>query len=119
MRAALRYRAGVKAVAIVNGNARGVRGRIRKRLDRALPGGVRFTDSLVHARATIRAEIARGVDLVILGGGDGTVVMGLTLIAEACRGTGRPSPRSACCGLARGTRSRTRSERATSPKRIW
>ena len=62
------------------------------RLAKALPGGVRFTDSLVHARATIRAEIARGVDLVILGGGDGTVVMGLTLIAEACRGTGRPEP---------------------------
>ena len=92
MRAALRYRARVRAVAIVNGNARGVRGRIRKRLEQALPGGVRFTDSLAHARTTIRAEIARGVDLVILGGGDGTVVMGLTLIAEACRGSGRPEP---------------------------
>ena len=27
-----------------------------------------------------------------LGGGDGTVVMGLSLIAEACRGLGRPEP---------------------------
>ncbi len=82
----------VRAVAIVNGNARRVRGRMEKRLAKALPGGVRFTESLAHARTTIRAEIARGVDLVILGGGDGTVVMGLTLIAEACRGTGRPEP---------------------------
>lgn len=76
----------------MNGNARRARGRGRRKLERALPGGVRFTDSLASARTTIRAEIARGVDLVILGGGDGTVVMGLTLIAEACRGLGRPEP---------------------------
>ena len=84
--------AAVRAVAIVNGNARRVRGRMRKRLAAALPGGVRFTESLDQARTTIRAEIARGVDLVLLGGGDGTFVMGLTLIAEACRGMGRPEP---------------------------
>ncbi len=82
----------VRAVAIVNGNARRVRGRMHKRLEAALPGAVRFTESLAHARATIRAEIARGVDLVLLGGGDGTFVMGLTLIAEACRGLGKPEP---------------------------
>jgi len=29
---------------------------------------------------------------VLLGGGDGTFVMGLTLIAEACRGLGKPEP---------------------------
>jgi len=79
-------------VAIVNGNARRLRGRLRRRLECALPGGVRFTQSLADARATIRAEIRRGVDAVILGGGDGTVVMGLTLIAEACRGEGREEP---------------------------
>ena len=82
----------MRAVAIVNGSARRARGRIRDKLARALPNGVRFTESLDHARLTIRAEIARGVDLMILGGGDGTVVMGLTLIAEACRGMGRPEP---------------------------
>jgi diacylglycerol kinase family enzyme len=48
--------------------------------------------TVVEARATVRAELARGVDLVVLGGGDGTVVMGLTLIAEACRGLSRPEP---------------------------
>src|SRR5205823_12656899 len=42
--------------------------------------------------AVIRAEIAGGVDLVVLGGGDGTVVMGLALVAEACRGAGRGEP---------------------------
>lgn len=76
----------------MNGRARRVRGRARKKLERALPGRVRFTESLAQARDTIRAEVARGLDLVILGGGDGTVVMGLTLLAEACRGTGRPEP---------------------------
>jgi diacylglycerol kinase family enzyme len=76
----------------VNGNARRVGSRLRAKLDRALPGGVRLTSSLAHAREVIRAEIARGLDLIVLGGGDGTVVMGLTLIGEACRGTGRPEP---------------------------
>lgn len=76
----------------MNGNARRVGGRARKKLEAALPGRVRFTDSLDEARGVVRREIARGVDLVVLGGGDGTVVMGLTLIAEACRGAGRPEP---------------------------
>jgi diacylglycerol kinase family enzyme len=82
----------VRAVAIVNGRARRVRGRFRSKLERAAPGGVRFTTSLDQARAVIRAEVARGLDLIVLGGGDGTVVMGLALIAEACRGSGRPEP---------------------------
>ncbi len=82
----------MKAVAIVNAHARRLRGRLRARLERVLPGGVRFTDSLDEARATIRAEIKRGVDTIVLGGGDGTVVMGLTLLGEACRGAGRPEP---------------------------
>ncbi len=82
----------VRAVAIVNGNARGVRGRMRTKLERAGPGKVRFTTSLDQAREVIRQEIALGRDLIVLGGGDGTVVMGLTLIGEACRGTGRPEP---------------------------
>ena len=51
-----------------------------------------MTTSLEHAREVIREEIAHGRDLIVLGGGDGTVVMGLTLIAEACRGTGKPEP---------------------------
>ena len=76
----------------MNGNARRVRGRVRKKLERALPGEIRFTTSLADAREVLRAEIARGRDLIVLGGGDGTVVMGLTLIGEACRGLGRPEP---------------------------
>lgn len=80
----------MRAVAIVNGSARRVRGRLRTKLERIAP--VRFTTSLDQARAVIRAEIARGLDMVVLGGGDGTVVMGLALIAEACRGMGRPEP---------------------------
>jgi len=82
----------VRAVAIVNGNARRVQGGLRARLDRALPGRVRFTSSLDHARSVIHAEIRRGLDLLVLGGGDGTAVMGLALVAEACRGAGRPEP---------------------------
>ena len=77
---------------MVNGNARRVHGGLRAKLERVLPGGVRFTTSLDHARAVIRDDVACGLDLIVLGGGDGTVVMGLTLLAEACRGTGRPVP---------------------------
>jgi diacylglycerol kinase family enzyme len=82
----------VRAVAIVNGNARRVQGRVRAELERAMPGGVRFTTSLAAARAAIHDEVRRGLDLIVLGGGDGTVVMGLALVAEACRGAGRPEP---------------------------
>ena len=82
----------MRAVAIVNGNARRVQAGVRAGLERALPGRVRFTSSLDHARAVIHDEIRRGLDLVVLGGGDGTVVMGLALVAEACRGAGRPEP---------------------------
>jgi diacylglycerol kinase family enzyme len=90
--AAMRYRACVRAVAVVNGNARRLGARLRAKLERTLPGRVRFTDSLEDARTVIRAEIRRGVDLLVLGGGDGTVVMGLVLLAEACRGAGRDEP---------------------------
>ncbi len=76
----------------MNGNARRVGGRLRKKLEAAMPGRVRFTESLAEARGIVRQEIARGVDMIVLGGGDGTVVMGLTLIAEACRGAGKPEP---------------------------
>lgn len=65
---------------------------MRAKLERVLPGSVRFTDSLDDARTTIRAEIRRGAELIVLGGGDGTVVMGLTLIGEACRAAGRREP---------------------------
>lgn len=76
----------------MNGNARRLGGRLRKKLERALPGGVRFTTSLGEAREVIRAEVARGLDLLVLGGGDGTIVMGLTLLAEACRGANKEEP---------------------------
>src|SRR5262245_21224361 len=65
---------------------------MRARLERVLPGSVRFTDSLDDARGTIRSEVKRGAGLIVLGGGDGTVVMGLTLIGEACRAAGRREP---------------------------
>lgn len=82
----------MRVVAVVNGNARRARGGVRDRLERALPGGVRFTSSLTHARAVIQDDVRRGLDLIVLAGGDGTVVMGLALIAEACRSAGRPEP---------------------------
>lgn len=82
----------MRAVAIVNANARRVQGAVRAGLERALPGGVRLTGSLDEARAVVHDEVRRGRDLIVLGGGDGTVVMGLALVAEACRGAGRPEP---------------------------
>ena len=76
----------------MNGNARRVDKRLCAKLERVLPGRVRFTTSLEHARAVIREDVHRGLDLIVLGGGDGTIVMGLTLLAEACRGAGKPEP---------------------------
>ena len=61
-RAAARYRSRMRAVAIVNGNARRVGGRLRKKLEKVLPGGVRFTRSLGEARVAIREVIDRGTD---------------------------------------------------------
>jgi diacylglycerol kinase family enzyme len=92
-------------VAVVNGNARRVRGGVRARLERALPGGVRLTTSLDQARAVIHDDVQRGLDLVVLAGGDGTVVMGLALIAEACRSAGRPEPAIGILRLGSPTRS--------------
>jgi diacylglycerol kinase family enzyme len=92
----------MRAVAIVNANGRGLTSKLRTRLERTLPGNVRFTESLDEARTTIRAEIRRGTDLVILGGGDGTVVMGLTLIGEACRGYGKREPMIAVLRMGSG-----------------
>lgn len=82
----------MRAVVVVNGNARRASPGLHARLDRVAPGRVRLTSSLDEARGVVRAEIERGVDLVVFGGGDGTFVMGLTLLAEACRGAGRPEP---------------------------
>ncbi len=82
----------MRAVALVNGNARRVRADLRPALERVLPGRVRFSTQLAHAREVIFDEIRRGVDLFVLAGGDGTIVMGLALIALACRGAGRPEP---------------------------
>ncbi len=76
----------------MNGHARGLTAKLRARLEQALPGNVRFTESLDDARTVIRAELRRGCDLMILGGGDGTVVMGLTLIGEASRAYGKREP---------------------------
>ncbi|MCX5745242.1 MAG: diacylglycerol kinase family protein [Proteobacteria bacterium] len=80
----------MRAVAIINANARGLTRRTRAAFSRAMR--VHYTRSLVEARTIVRDEIKRGVDLVVLGGGDGTFVMTLALIAEACRGEGRPEP---------------------------
>ncbi len=82
----------MRAVAIVNDQARRLTAGVRAGLEAALPGGVRFTRSLDHARTVIHDEVRGGRDMVVLGGGDGTVVMGLALVAEACRGAGRPEP---------------------------
>ncbi|HEX7704402.1 MAG TPA: diacylglycerol kinase family protein [Kofleriaceae bacterium] len=82
----------MRVVAVVNASARGLTAKLRVRLEQTLPGNVRFTGSLDEARTTIRAELRRGVDLLVLGGGDGTVVMGLTLIGEACRAFGKREP---------------------------
>ncbi|HEY0251595.1 MAG TPA: diacylglycerol kinase family protein [Kofleriaceae bacterium] len=82
----------MRALAIINAHGRGLTAKLRAQLERVMPGHVRFTESLDEARTVIRAEVKRGLDLVIFGGGDGTIVMGLTLLGEACRGHGKREP---------------------------
>lgn len=69
---------------------------VTRKLVRALRdrGGavVHETASLDEARTVVRGIVARGVDVIVFGGGDGTIVMGLTLLAEACRGYRKPEP---------------------------
>jgi len=79
-------------VALINRNARRTRDGLHARLARVAPGQVRITGSLDEARAVLHDEVGRGVDLVVFAGGDGTVVMGLAMLAEACRGHARPEP---------------------------
>jgi len=81
-----------RVAVVLNRSAPGVTRRLVRAL-RDRPGAsVYETASLVEARTTLRAIVSRGIDAVIFGGGDGTVVMGLALLAEACRGHRRPEP---------------------------
>lgn len=89
---------------IVNARARGLGGGERRALSRGAAAGVTVveTTSLDHARAEIRRLVATGLDVLGLAGGDGTVVMGLTLLAEACRGAGVAEPAVAVVPLGTG-----------------
>lgn len=80
----------MRVATLVNGAGRG--GAEAARLRRVAGAGVEVTADLEQARAAVRRLVARGVDLLVFAGGDGTVVMGLALLAEACRGLGRPEP---------------------------
>jgi hypothetical protein len=89
---------------IVNARARGLGGGERRALSRGAAAGVTVveTTSLDHARAEIRRLVPTGLDVLGLAGGDGTVVMGLTLLAEACRGAGVAEPAVAVVPLGTG-----------------
>ena len=77
---------------MLNRSAPGVTRRIVGALRDGGRAAVYETRDLGEARTTLRAIVARGVDAVIFGGGDGTVVMGLALLAEACRGHRKREP---------------------------
>lgn len=44
------------------------------------------TGSLAEARLAVHRAVAERAEVVLFGGGDGTLAMGLSLLAEACRG---------------------------------
>lgn len=81
-----------RVAVVINRSAPGATRRIVRALRDHGRAQVHETRTLDDARTTIRSVVARGVDAVIFGGGDGTVVMGLALLAEACRGHRRPEP---------------------------
>jgi hypothetical protein len=90
----------LRLVTIVNGAGRG--GRLAARLTKVAGAGVEVTASLADARLALRRAVRAGADLVVFAGGDGTVVMGLTLLAEASRGLARPEPAVAVLRLGTG-----------------
>jgi diacylglycerol kinase family enzyme len=81
-----------RVAVVLNRAARGTTARIARALRDHGGAAVYETATLDDARTAIRSIIARGIDVIVFGGGDGTVVMGLALLAEACRGHGRPEP---------------------------
>ena len=81
-----------RVAVVLNRNAPGVTGRMIRALRKHGGATIHETRDLDDARITVRAIVRRGVDVVIFGGGDGTVVMGLALLAEACRGHRQPEP---------------------------
>jgi diacylglycerol kinase family enzyme len=81
-----------RVAVVLNRSAPGVTRKLVGALRDRGGAAVHETASLDEARTVIRGIVARGVDVVVFGGGDGTIVMGLTLLAEACRGYRRPEP---------------------------
>jgi diacylglycerol kinase family enzyme len=77
---------------VLNRSAPGVTRRLVRALRDHGRAAIHETTRLDEARTALRAIVSRGVDAVVFGGGDGTVVMGLALVAEACRGHRRPEP---------------------------
>ena len=53
---------------------------------------VDVTASIDEARAAIRKRVRAGIDVVLFGGGDGSVVVGLSQLADVCRGYGLREP---------------------------
>lgn len=49
------------------------------------------THSLIEARQAVHRAVAGDAEVVLFGGGDGTLAMGLSLLAEACRGRAHPA----------------------------
>lgn len=78
------------------------------------------TASLAEARAAVHRAVAEGAEALLFGGGDGTLAMGLSLLAEACRG--RPHPAVGVLPLGTGNafahaRELARAEREVSDRR--
>jgi diacylglycerol kinase family enzyme len=81
-----------RVAVVLNRSAPGVTRKLVRALRDHGGAAVHETASLDDARTAIRGVVARGVDAVVFGGGDGTIVMGLALLAEACRGYRRREP---------------------------
>jgi diacylglycerol kinase family enzyme len=56
-----------------------------------LDGSCAVTATLAEARGAVHRAVAWGAEVVLFGGGDGTLAMGLSLLAEACRDRAHPA----------------------------
>ncbi|MEZ4359944.1 MAG: diacylglycerol kinase family protein [Kofleriaceae bacterium] len=78
---------------IVNAAARGARDVARRLAEEFRDDGVRVTTTaaLSEARGAVYEAVERGAEVVLFGGGDGTLAMGLTLLEEAGRRRAPPA----------------------------
>ncbi|MCA9538149.1 MAG: hypothetical protein KC620_04640 [Myxococcales bacterium] len=94
-----------RVAVILNKNAKRVSRRVRRHVEAAAPAGadIFFTESLEQARFITRRVVDSRYDLVVTGGGDGTVANTIAQVVSHCQARGyEHAPRFAVLRLGTG-----------------